>query len=410
VALLPWLLAAALAAATAPHVAEAAYALRTANALARGAGRAPGDAAPAPSREPLVSVVVAARDEAAGIAATVRALRAQDLPGLEVVVVDDRSTDGTGALVDALAAEPAGHPVRALHVRELPPGWLGKNHALWRGAALARGRWLLFTDGDVWLHPGAVRVAVGFAEARRLDHLTLGPALRAPGYALQAWIALALLAILTFLSPRAMNRPRSGRGYGVGAFNLVRRSAYEAIGTHRAIALRPDDDLRLGLRLRRAGFRQWAAAEPALVSVQWYPTLGAAIRGLEKNAFAVLGYRPALLAAAVAGLLALFLGPLLGAAAAPGGAAWLFAAVAAAQWAAVAAVAATFVVPGRPARAAAVALAYAPAALAFAYAMARSGAIALLRGSVQWRGTRYPLQRLRGQTGLEGTPPPGRGS
>jgi GT2 family glycosyltransferase len=413
-----WLVGLSLLAAFAPYAAEAMYAARVAGAIARGCGvAASGSAWPgtgtarrapaAGAASPTVSVVVAARDEAASIGATVSALQAQDHPALEIVLVDDRSTDGTGDLMDALAASgrqgarpaPGPPPIRVVRVRDLPPGWLGKNHALWRGARLARGRWLLFTDADVRLHPAAVGAAVRFAEERRLDHLALGPALTARGFGLQAWVSVGLLTILTFLSPRSMNRPSSRRGYGVGAFNLVRRSAYEAIGTHRAIALRPDDDVRLGLRLRRAGFRQWAAAEPALARVEWYGSLGEAIRGLEKNAFAVLNYRPAVLALAVAGTAALFVGPCVGAALVPGPAAWVFRADVAVQWATVATVSALFVVPGRPARAAAVALAYPWAALVFAYAMARSGWLALARGSVEWRGTRYDLGALRSQTG-----------
>jgi hypothetical protein len=346
---------------------------------------------------------VAARDEAARIDATVASLLAQDGCALEIILVDDRSTDGTGARMDAHAADARpGRAVRVLHVRRLPPGWLGKNHALWRGAALARGRWLLFTDGDVWLHPAAIATAVRFAEERGLDHLAVGPALEARGFPLQAWIAVALLAILTFLSPLRMNRPGSRGAYGVGAFNLVRRRAYEAVGTHRAIALRPDDDVRLGLRLRRAGFRGWAAAEPALAAVEWYGSVGEAVRGLEKNTFAVLGYRPGLLAAAVAGILVLLLGPPTGSVLAPGPAAWLFRADALLQWAAVAVMAGTFVVPGRPLRAAAVAAVYPLAGVAFAYAMARSGWLALRRGAIEWRGTRYDLRRLRAHTGLDG--------
>ena len=143
------------------------------------------EAAPRPPGRPwpAVSVIVAARDEAAGIEAAMGSLLALDYPALEVIAVDDRSGDATGAILDRLAAHD--RRLRVLHVRELPPGWLGKNHAVALGAREARGELLLFTDADVEFAPAALRSAVSILEAEELDHLALGPGLRLPG----AWIA-----------------------------------------------------------------------------------------------------------------------------------------------------------------------------------------------------------------------------
>lgn len=389
-----WLLGAGILAGTLHHLAEAVYIRRLAGALGRG---------PLPDAPlPRVTVVVAARDEARGFERAARSLLRQDHPGAEFVWVDDRSTDGTGELMDRLAAE-GGARVRVVHVRTLPEGWLGKNHALYTGARAAAGEWLLFTDGDVWLAPDAVRRAVAFAVRGGFDHLALGPALTAPGYWLQGWVAFALTVILTHLSPRRMNDPRSRRAFGVGAFNLVRRHAYEATGTHRAIALRPDDDVRLGLRLRRMGFRSWAAAEPGLVRVQWYSTVGEAVRGLEKNMFAGLDYNPGVIALACAALLLVFCGPLPAAVLVRGGAAWLFRAAYLLQAATVWIHARTFVLPDRRAarRAFLVPWTYPVAALLYTYAVARSAWMALSRRGIAWRGTFYALDRLRRQSGLE---------
>lgn len=387
-----WIVACALLAFTLIYMAQAMYIRRIVGALT---------GSPLPPDVPAgrVSVIVAARDEARRLAAAADSLLAQDHPGLEFIFVDDRSTDGTGALMDARAA--TDHRVRVVHVKELPDGWLGKNHALWLGAQHAKGDWLLFIDGDVCLAPGAVRRAVAHATERGLDHLTVGPALLARGFWLQTWVAFTVMIILTFLSPRRMNGTGGRGGFGIGAFNLVRRSAYQAIGTHRAIALRPDDDVRLGMRLRRAGCRQWAAAEPDLVFVEWYGSLRQALCGLDKNAFAVLDYRPAAMAAAVLACLVMFTGPLCGAVLLRGGVAWAFRAVFLLQWATVHFYARTFVRVGRRPRALAVSLAYPLGALLYAYAMARSGWLALTRGGITWRGTRYDLGRLRGHTGLE---------
>lgn len=375
--------------------AEAWYAARLSGALRR---------APDPqlSGLPRVSIVVAARDEARRFAQAARSLLAQDHPDLELILVDDRSSDGTGALVDeAAAADPR---VQAVHITDLPPGWLGKNHALAVGAARASGQWLLFTDGDVWLDPSAVRRAVGFAVAHGLDHLTVGPAMLARGYWLQGWVAFTLLMVMTFLSPRRMNRARGG--FAVGAFNLVRRAAYLATGTHRAIALRPDDDVRLGMRLGRQGFRQWCAVEPDLVRVEWYPTVAEAIRGLEKNAFAVLEYRPAATLGVIVGGLVLALGPLVGGLILRGPVAWPYRAAFVLDAVTLWRFAATNVLPGRPWRAALVVCGYPVAVVLYLYAVGRSAWITLRRGGITWRGTFYPLAQLRRQTGLEeGTRP-----
>jgi glycosyltransferase involved in cell wall biosynthesis len=133
----------------------------------------------------------AARDEAATLETTVRGLLAQDYPGLEVVVVDDRSSDGTGAIADRLAA--ADPRVTAVHVRELAAGWLGKVHALARGLEQARGALVLFTDADITFAPGALARAVGWMEARGLG---LEKNAFAQGARFSAWRTLGLLPLL----------------------------------------------------------------------------------------------------------------------------------------------------------------------------------------------------------------------
>src|SRR4051794_14286975 len=112
---------------------------------------------------PTLAVLFAARDEEGMVGEATRSMLAQDYPGLEVIAVDDRSVDATGAILDAIAAEDG--RLRVVHVRELPPGWLGKTHALQGGSEATSARWLLFTDADVVLGPGALRKAVAFAEA-----------------------------------------------------------------------------------------------------------------------------------------------------------------------------------------------------------------------------------------------------
>jgi cellulose synthase/poly-beta-1,6-N-acetylglucosamine synthase-like glycosyltransferase len=178
----------------------------------------------AEARTPPVSIVVAARDEARAIERAMRSLLALDYPGLELVAVDDRSADPTGAILDRLAA--ANARLKVLHVRELPAGWLGKNHALALGARDATGEILLFTDADVEFAPYSLREAVAVLEDERLDHLALAPRLRLPGAWLAACVAYFGRQFYVFLRPWRARDPRSGAHIGVGAFNLVRASAY----------------------------------------------------------------------------------------------------------------------------------------------------------------------------------------
>lgn len=348
-------------------------------------------ARPAGRPWPPVSVIVAARDEAAGIEAAMRSLLALDYPALELIAVDDRSSDGTGAILDRLAALDAPHrPIlRALHVGELPPGWLGKNHALALGARAAAGELLLFTDADVEFAPDALRTAVAIVEAEALDHLALGPGLRLPGAWIAACVAYFARQFTLFLRPWRARDPGSPAYIGVGAFNLVRAAAYRSVGGHERIALRPDDDVKLGKLIKRAGLRQELRHAPDALRVTWYATVGEFVRGLEKNVLAGLDYRGVPALAALAALLAVEALPWIVLAAGDPAARWL---ALAALLLAVATLGAILAAARAPVGAAVLAPA---AALIFAYACARSILLTYLRGGIVWRGTYYPLAELR---------------
>ena len=189
--LLFWL-AAAIFAASLATLLEGIYAVRAVPSLARAV---PPDASPGPN-PPRVSVIVPACNEARSIESAVRSLLRQDYPNLEVVLVNDRSTDETGEIMNRLATE---YPqVTVVHIDRLPGGWLGKNHALWAGGRHASGEILLFTDADVHFDPTTIRRAVAFMEQRRLDHLTLAPDLTVRGYWLEAWVAFFIMAFLAY--------------------------------------------------------------------------------------------------------------------------------------------------------------------------------------------------------------------
>ena len=333
---------------------------------------------------PGLSVVVAARDEARGAAAALSALLAQDYPGMR-------------AVLDRLAS---GRPnVEVVHVHGLPPGWLGKTHALGTGAkrVLARpgaeDRLLLFTGADVCLAAGSLRRAVVYAARHGLDHLTLVPSFAVRGFWLQCWCVFTGMSVASFLSPRTINRHRSRRDRRLqpGA-----RPGLPRGGRLRGGGDAPRRRRRLGQRLRQGGARQRMGVEPDLVSVAWYGSLGAALRGLEKNALPVLDYRVGLVAAACVGTLTLFLAPVALLVLARGPARWLAGLTVAMQWAATASCADVLMPDQRPSpRALVLGRTYPAGAALYTLSVARSGWMTLRRGGIAWRDTFYPLAALR---------------
>jgi len=344
---------------------------------------------PAP---PSLTVVIPCRNEAAGVEAAVRSLLAQDLPGLAVVAVDDRSEDATGAILDRLAA--ADPRLEVLHVSALPEGWLGKNHAMHLGGGRARGEWILFTDGDVVFGPGALARALGFARRHGLGHVAAAPRFLAGGLLERAFVTgFAALGALGFRVDE-LRRPGTAGHIGVGAFNLVRRADWLRVGGHERLRLEVVDDVRLGLVLRRSGVPQGAVLAGPLVAVRWQAGFLASVLGLVKNAFAATEYRPLVAVAAALAILVPALGPalLLGLSLALG--APLAAGLAGA------ALAGWMLLHGAAARRTAAAsgvegLLFPAMAAALAAVLLWSALLAGWRGGVRWRGTFYPLADLR---------------
>jgi cellulose synthase/poly-beta-1,6-N-acetylglucosamine synthase-like glycosyltransferase len=218
---------------------------------------------------PPLSIVVAACNEEEKLAPAFRSLMAQEYPGdLQIVAVNDRSTDSTPALLDQLAREaPPGATVLVLHLDTLPPGWLGKTHALYQGAHRATGTWILFTDADVVFGPDALSRAINLAERDKLDHLVAFFGLDLRGFLENVFgLAFSLFFFLRF-RPWHVRNPRRKEYLGIGGFNLIRRSSYETIGTHRAIALEVADDMELGHRVKVAGLASDVVGAKDLVQV-----------------------------------------------------------------------------------------------------------------------------------------------
>jgi len=244
--------------------------------------------APRLGHHPTLSVVIPALNEERAIEKSLRSVLEGDYPGLEVIVLNDRSTDRTGEILEAMKARYPG--LQVVHIERLPGGWLGKNHALMVGARRARGEWLLFTDADVQFEPGALRAAVAYAQGHGLDHLAAIPQLVAKGPFLKAFVSAFSLLFTFYTRLWRASDPTSRRYAGFGAFNLLRRSVYESVGGHASIALRPDDDMMLGKLVKRADFKQGVVFATRTVRVEWYTGVREAVRGLNKNAFAGLHY------------------------------------------------------------------------------------------------------------------------
>jgi glycosyltransferase involved in cell wall biosynthesis len=249
---------------------------------------------------PLLSVIVAARNEAGEITASILSQLEQTYKNVEWILVNDRSTDATGLLMEELQQEDS--RISVVHIEELPEGWLGKNNALYRGYLQASGKWLLFTDADVKFEKEAFAKALRYFERHKLDHLTAAPNLSAKKFWLKTFVAFFLFGFSYFKRPWAANNPKSRIGTGIGAFNLVSKASYKAFGTHEKVKLRPDDDLQLGMRMKQAGYRQRIVTALKLIEVEWYGSLKEAFVGLEKNTFAGLQYRVSMVLFAVFGV------------------------------------------------------------------------------------------------------------
>jgi glycosyltransferase involved in cell wall biosynthesis len=353
------------------------------------------DAAPV-QIAPSLSIVAAARNEARGIEAAVNSLLRLDYPALEIVVVNDRSTDDTGAILERVSRDAErlkpdspgyiGPHLRIVNITELPDGWLGKNYALQVGAAAATGNLLLFTDADIVFEPSALRRAVTLMEAQQVDHLAVVPDIAVPGLALNAFVAAFRVFFSMYARPWKVRDPRSRAHIGVGAFNLIRAGAYRAMDGHRAIAMRPDDDMKLGKLVKKHGFRQDVAIGRDLITVEWYASVGELVDGLMKNAFAGVDYNLWKVAGASIALLLMDVWPFV--------ALFLTSGVTRALNAvSVLLIALVFwIVNGNRV---AYAAAFPAAALLFIYIMWRSALIAVTTGAITWRGTRYPLSQMR---------------
>jgi glycosyltransferase involved in cell wall biosynthesis len=235
---------------------------------------------------PKISIIIAARNEEALIDHSLRSILQTIYPNVELVAVNDRSTDATGAILDTLASED--DRIKVIHVTELPEGWLGKVHALHTGTQHATGDWLLFTDADIHFAPEVLSKAVAYAEAHTLDQLSILPDDRTQhqGFYLPLFISAFGGLFLQRLKVKHVTEGRKGAFIGVGAFNLIRRSAFDRTPGFEWLRMEVIDDVGVGYMISQIDGQIAVLHGEKLLSFEWYPSLGDAIKGLEKNAFA----------------------------------------------------------------------------------------------------------------------------
>ncbi len=340
---------------------------------------------------PDLTVIVPACNEEQSIESTLHSLLAQQGISLQVIAVDDRSTDRTGARMEALQAslpKDSQHQLEVIRNRELPSGWLGKPHALSLGVARAAAPWILLTDADMNFAPHCLARAVRLAEARRADHFVLIPTLTCFSWSEKA--ALAVFQALTQWSIRIWKvEDKNARDFlGVGGFNMIRADALHAIGGMDAVRLEVVEDVSIGWLVKCGRFQSLAAVGPGQTSIRWFEGISGLVANLEKNGFAAFRFSLPLVLVTVAAvclqialpIAALFLG-------------WPGVAAAVAMYLGIAigyranhkvnAISPVF------------AVLYAPALALLCWGFLRSTFLTLIRGGVSWRGTFYSLAELK---------------
>jgi len=343
-----------------------------------------------PTGNPRVSIIVPARNEEESIEQALTQLLALDYDNYEIIAVNDRSTDRTGEIMENLAAESSARgQLRVIHQHELPKGWLGKTHAMWTATNLAAGDWLLFTDADVMFKPESLRRALAYAEAERADHVVLFPRMIMKRAGEYMTIAFFQTMFVFGHRPWKVADPKTRDHMGVGAFNLIRRTVYEAVGTYEALRMEVLDDMKLGKVVKNAGFAQRNVFGEDLISIRWARGAMGVVNNLTKNFFAVLSFQWWRTLISAFGLAFLNLMPFFGV--------WLVHGWARLPYA-VALLSIFLIYLGMSWRSAVPPyyfFLHPISTVLFVYTLLRSMFLTLWNDGIVWRGTKYPLEELR---------------
>lgn len=240
------------------------------------------------TRDPAIAIIIAVRNEEADLETALMSVCQLDYSNYRLVLINDRSTDNTPKILEDFAERFSF--ISVIHINELPARWLGKSHALYLGYQKSPEEWLLFTDADVVFAPDTLTKAINYSIQRQLDHLTILPHIHSRSGIFNGVLATFKIMFDLQYRPWLVSDPHSAASIGMGAFNLVKRTAYERAGTHQRFSLHPNDDLQLGECIKSSGGRQDVLYGDDQIKYEWYNSLKAFVDGLMKNAFSSVKY------------------------------------------------------------------------------------------------------------------------
>jgi chlorobactene glucosyltransferase len=242
---------------------------------------------PAPVPPPLCSILIPAKDEEGRIRNCLQSALDQDYPNFELIAIDDRSTDRTGAIMDEMAA--ADPRLRVLHIQpgSLGPGWTGKNNALFQATKIARGKWLLFVDSDVLLEPSALTRTLTVSAYKKYDLFSVLPKLETH----TLWESLVIplcsaAAASMYLIAFNNNDKRNFGAFANGQFMLTTREAYDKIGGHETVKDRFCEDTEIARLMKESGLRPRISMGDDVCAVRMYNSLPNIIKGWSRIYYA----------------------------------------------------------------------------------------------------------------------------
>lgn len=336
---------------------------------------------------PTISILFAARDEEEKLPGAVATFLSLDYPRYEVVAVNDRSQDRTEAILESAAREDP--RLKVIQITSLPAGWLGKPYALQQAYEKSSGEWLVLTDADVHFAPEVLRRAIALAKTNRWDHMPVLAEAKLYTFGEKVVMTFFAMAFVLATRPWRVSKPHSSEYIGVGAFQLIRRSTYETMGTHRRLAMEVVDDMKVGKLVKETGGRSGVAKSGPAVSVHWHSGVRNIIRGTEKNFFAATGYRLWMAGMQLSSIVLMWILPWV---ALPLVRGWalIFALVA---------IVVPMIAQAGAAREFRVSVFYGltqpVGALIFGWMLLRSTILTMRNGGITWRGTFYSMEELK---------------
>jgi len=223
------------------------------------------------SDAPLVSILVPARNEQDRVLEEcIRSILAQDYGRFEVIAVNDRSTDSTGAILETLAQ--GDDRLRVIEGEELPPGWLGKPYAMHQALSYASGEWILATDADMIFEPSALRTALDRTLEAKGDALTLIPQFEDHSFWERVMLPTWEWVFLMFTIFYRINDPKTDRAAAIGGFFLMRRSVLDRVGGYERLKDEVMEDVRLADRIKQSRARLLIDRAPTLIRTRMYRT------------------------------------------------------------------------------------------------------------------------------------------